>query len=81
MESGVCALCGADVRIDDGEGRVVCEGCDMATDNCTCICDDLETRHSSTGRTKSMRKGTSASWIADVPEEPLAEEPADQPGD
>lgn len=70
METGVCALCGKDVRLDEAEGRVVCEGCDRATDNCTCVADDLETRHEFPGFSRSMRRGTSASWIADPPTDP-----------
>ena len=70
METGVCALCGKDVRLDEAEGRVVCEGCDRATDNCTCILDDLDTRHESPSMGQAMRRGTSASWIADEPTEP-----------
>ncbi|MGI9032778.1 MAG: hypothetical protein ACR2HY_03655 [Acidimicrobiales bacterium] len=31
-----CALCGKGVHIDNHEGRVACDGCNMATDNCTC---------------------------------------------
>jgi len=31
-----CALCGKGVHIDSHEGRVACNGCGMATDNCTC---------------------------------------------
>jgi len=31
-----CALCGKGVHIDNHEGRVACNGCGMATDNCTC---------------------------------------------
>jgi len=33
---GTCALCGKGVHIDNHEGRVACNGCNMATDNCTC---------------------------------------------
>ncbi len=33
---GQCALCGKGVHIDNHEGRVACNGCNMATDNCTC---------------------------------------------
>ena len=33
---GRCALCGKGVHIDNHEGRVACNGCNMATDNCTC---------------------------------------------
>ena len=65
METGVCALCGAGVHLDAKEGRVVCDGCDKATDNCTCVKDDLETRHESSTKVGSMRKGTSGQWIAD----------------
>ena len=32
----LCALCGKGVHIDTHEGRVACNGCNMATDNCTC---------------------------------------------
>ena len=70
METGVCALCGAAVRLDEKEGRVVCEGCDRATDNCTCIVDDLDTRHESPSMGTAMRRGTSAAWIADEPTDP-----------
>ena len=74
METGVCALCGKDVRLDEAEGRVVCEGCDRATDNCTCIRDDLDTRHESSTKVGSMRPGTSGQWIADP-------QPEDDPDD
>lgn len=67
METGICALCGKDVRLND-EGRVECEGCNRATDNCTCVADDLDTRHESPGKSKSMRKGTSGQWKADPSE-------------
>ena len=33
---GQCALCGKGVHIDNHEGRVASNGCNMATDNCTC---------------------------------------------
>lgn len=46
----VCALCGNGVHIDDHEGRVACNGCNHATDNCTCLGDDLDNRHASTSR-------------------------------
>ncbi len=36
LSAGVCALCGKGVHIDDHEGRVACDGCNMATDNCDC---------------------------------------------
>lgn len=37
LRQSTCALCGDGVYIDDeGEGRVHCQGCKMATDNCTC---------------------------------------------
>jgi predicted amidophosphoribosyltransferase len=65
METGICAMCGKDVKLDDREGRVVCEGCEKATDNCTCVKDDLDTRHESSMRTGAMREGTSAEWRAD----------------
>ncbi|MDQ4068502.1 MAG: hypothetical protein M3203_03355 [Actinomycetota bacterium] len=65
METGVCALCGADVHLDEKEGRVICDPCGRATDNCTCIRDDLETRHESSTKMGSMRPGTSGQWIAD----------------
>ena len=65
METGVCALCGAGVHLDDKEGRVVCDGCDRATDNCTCVMDNLDTRHESTSMRGAMRPGTSGQWIAD----------------
>ena len=68
METGICAMCGKDVRLDEEEGRVVCEGCDRPTDNCICIKDNLATRHESSSMTGSMRSGTSASWKADPPE-------------
>lgn len=69
METGVCAMCGDDVHIDEVEGRVVCDGCKMATDSCTCISDNLATRHESSGRVGSMRKGDSAEWVADQGDE------------
>ena len=65
METGVCALCGDGVHLDDKEGRVVCDGCDKPTDNCTCTKDDLETRHESSSMGAAMRPGTSGQWIAD----------------
>jgi hypothetical protein len=36
IRRGVCALCNRGVHIDNHEGRVHCDGCNMATDNCTC---------------------------------------------
>jgi len=36
VSKGTCALCGKGVHIDTHEGRVACNGCNMATDNCTC---------------------------------------------
>ena len=36
IAAGSCALCGRGVHIDNHEGRVACDGCKMATDNCTC---------------------------------------------
>ena len=36
VSRGTCALCGKGVHIDNHEGRVACDGCNMATDNCTC---------------------------------------------
>jgi ribosomal protein S27AE len=36
ISRGTCALCGKGVHIDNHEGRVACNGCNMATDNCTC---------------------------------------------
>lgn len=36
VSKGTCALCGKGVHIDSHEGRVACNGCNMATDNCTC---------------------------------------------
>ena len=65
METGVCALCGAGVHLEEKEGRVVCDPCGRATDNCTCIKDDLETRHESSTKIGAMRPGTSGQWIAD----------------
>lgn len=32
-----CALCGNGVHVDNHEGRVACDGCNMATDGCTCV--------------------------------------------
>jgi len=77
METGVCALCGAAVRLDDKEGRVVCEGCGKATDNCTCVKDDLAFRHESSSKTGAMRPGTSGQWIAD-PQPDAADDPDDE---
>lgn len=37
LSRAVCALCGMGVHIDDHEGRVACNGCNMATDNCDCV--------------------------------------------
>jgi ribosomal protein S27AE len=50
IREGVCALCGKGVHIDNHEGRVACDGCGMATDNCTCTGEDLHTRHSGSRR-------------------------------
>lgn len=36
LRQGCCALCGKGVHIDTHEGRVHCDGCNMATDGCTC---------------------------------------------
>ncbi|MDQ3896487.1 MAG: hypothetical protein M3326_04395 [Actinomycetota bacterium] len=36
VNRATCALCGKGVHIDNHEGRVACNGCNMATDNCTC---------------------------------------------
>ena len=36
VSRATCALCGKGVHIDNHEGRVACNGCNMATDNCTC---------------------------------------------
>ncbi len=36
LSRSTCALCGNRVHIDDHEGRVSCDGCNMATDNCDC---------------------------------------------
>ncbi len=74
MQTGVCAMCGAAVHLDDKEGRVFCDPCEKPTDNCTCIKDDLETRHESSSKTGSMRSGTSGQWIADP-------QPEDDPDD
>jgi predicted RNA-binding Zn-ribbon protein involved in translation (DUF1610 family) len=65
METGVCALCGAEVHLEEKEGRVVCDPCGRPTDNCTCIKDDLDTRHESSMKIGAMRPGTSGQWIAD----------------
>jgi len=80
METGICAMCGRDVRIDEDEGRVVCEGCNRATDNCTCLQENLETRHESSSMTGSMRPGTSAAWRAD-PEHGYSADPSERLGD
>ncbi len=79
METGVCALCGAGVRLDDKEGRVVCDGCDKPTDNCICIKNDLDTRHESSSKIGSMRPGTSGQWIADP--QPEDAQSDDEPDD
>ena len=79
METGVCALCGAAVHLDDKEGRVVCDGCDKPTDNCVCTKDDLETRHESSSMAGAMRRGTSGQWIADP--QPDEDEDEDDPDD
>jgi uncharacterized Zn finger protein (UPF0148 family) len=79
METGVCALCGAPVHLEEKEGRVVCDPCGRATDNCTCIKDDLETRHESSSKTGAMRPGTSGQWIADP--QPEDEDEDDDPED
>lgn len=39
LRRGSCALCGRTVHLDDKEGRVACDGCDIPTDNCTCTPD------------------------------------------
>lgn len=75
METGICGLCGKDVRLDEHEGRVVCEGCDRATDNCTCMKDNLDSRHESPSMGGAMRPGTSASWRAD-PKEGFSADPS-----
>jgi ribosomal protein S27AE len=36
LSQSTCALCGKGVHIDNHEGRVACDGCNMATDNCDC---------------------------------------------
>ena len=77
METGVCALCGAAVRLDEHEGRVVCEGCSRPTDNCTCLKDDLDTRHESSMKIGAMRPGTSGQWIADPQPDPEDDYPDD----
>jgi hypothetical protein len=59
---------------------VVCEGCNRATDNCTCLQDNLETRHESSSMTGSMRKGTSAAWKAD-PEHGYSAHPSERVAD
>ena len=56
MTTATCALCGAGVHIDDHEGRVACNGCGMATDNCTCTGEDLQDR---AGRSKGWGTGNS----------------------
>jgi ribosomal protein S27AE len=50
ISNATCALCGAGIHIDDHEGRVACDGCGMATDNCTCTGEDLQER---AGRSKA----------------------------
>jgi len=36
VDQARCALCGEGVHIDGHEGRIACDGCNMATDSCTC---------------------------------------------
>lgn len=43
LERATCGLCGKGVHIDDHEGRVACDGCGLATDNCTCEPASAET--------------------------------------
>ena len=33
---GVCDKCGRPVSVGGEEGRVMCQGCNLPTDNCTC---------------------------------------------
>lgn len=56
LSNATCALCGAGVHFDDHEGRVACNGCGMATDNCTCTGEDLQDR---AGRSKGRGTGNS----------------------
>jgi uncharacterized membrane protein len=35
LSGATCAICGSGVGLNE-EGRVVCEGCNIAIDNCTC---------------------------------------------
>ncbi len=44
LSGATCAICGNGVHIDDHEGRVACNGCGMATDNCTCSGQDRQDR-------------------------------------
>jgi hypothetical protein len=43
ISNATCALCGAGVHIE-GEGRVACNGCGLATDNCTCTGEGQQDR-------------------------------------
>ena len=36
VDQGTCATCGKGLHIDDHEGRVACDGCNLPVDNCTC---------------------------------------------
>ena len=54
LTNAVCALCGAGVHIDDHENRVACNGCGMATDNCTCTGENVQDR---AGRSKGEGTG------------------------
>ncbi len=58
LSNATCALCGAGVHFDNHEGRVACNGCGMATDNCTCTGEDLQER---AGRNRASGGGAASS--------------------
>jgi uncharacterized membrane protein len=35
LANSTCALCGDSVHMND-EGRIACDGCNVATEECTC---------------------------------------------
>lgn len=43
LEWAICAMCGKGLHIDDHEGRVACDGCNLPIDNCTCEKASAET--------------------------------------
>ncbi|HEX2274124.1 MAG TPA: hypothetical protein VHG90_09665 [Acidimicrobiales bacterium] len=57
LSNSICALCGAGVHLE-AEGRVACNGCGMATDNCTCTGEGQQDR---SGRASGRGGGAGAS--------------------